>query len=256
MKMSEQTDKIFSALSKAQGELGLVEKNRDGHGYKYADLGECISTAQGPLKNNGLAITQLMGNVDNNTTLITMLTHSSGQYIASEFIMEKAILSGGAGKNPAQGMGASITYMRRYAFAAIIGLAQEDTDAAEEKRAKDFDLQSAIAQAKVIAQKCTTIEEMNSSWPTFHPEVRKSSEVIACFSKRKKELIANDQDDQTGKMTDAQRKAIMAHFKDVSREDRLLNMSNFFQTEISSTNELTKEMASEFIDAINRPEGI
>jgi len=29
--------------------------------------------------------------------------------------MERAVLQGGGGKNPAQAMGATITYMRRYA---------------------------------------------------------------------------------------------------------------------------------------------
>ena len=43
--------------------------------------------------------------------------------------MPIAKLQGGGGSNPAQVMGASITYMRRYQYAAIIGLAQDDTDA-------------------------------------------------------------------------------------------------------------------------------
>ena len=43
--------------------------------------------------------------------------------------MPIAKLAGGGSNNPAQVMGASITYMRRYQYAAIIGLAQDDTDA-------------------------------------------------------------------------------------------------------------------------------
>ena len=43
--------------------------------------------------------------------------------------MAHAVLMGGGGKNPAQAMGASITYMRRYSYSAIIGLAQTDDDA-------------------------------------------------------------------------------------------------------------------------------
>lgn len=53
-------------------------------------------------------------------------------------------------------------------------------------------------------------------------------------------------------MTDAQRKAIMAHYKGADRSERLADLSNFFQREITSANDLTKDMASEFIDAINR----
>lgn len=53
-------------------------------------------------------------------------------------------------------------------------------------------------------------------------------------------------------MTDAQRKAIMAYFKGAERAERLASLSSFFQCEIESTNDLTKDMASQFIDAINQ----
>ena len=136
MLISEETDKLFDALSKMQSELTAARKVKDGHGYKYADLVECIETAREPLAKNGLAVYQSMGTYDKENTLITVLTHSSGQYIGSEFIMEKAVLHGGGASNPAQKMGASITYMRRYAYAAAIGLAQEDSDAADAREYK------------------------------------------------------------------------------------------------------------------------
>lgn len=136
MEMSEATSEIFAAFAKFQGELTNAVKSKAGHGYKYADLAQCIETAREPLSNNNLAVTQLMGQSDKGATLTTMLIHSSGQWFRDEFIMEKAILSGGAGKNPAQGMGASISYMRRYAYTAIIGMTQEDEDAANVREAK------------------------------------------------------------------------------------------------------------------------
>ena len=58
----------------------------------------------------------------------TVLGHSSGEYISSYCVLPIAKLAGGGANNPAQVMGASITYMRRYQYAAIIGLAQDDTD--------------------------------------------------------------------------------------------------------------------------------
>ena len=134
MQMSEQTDKIFAAVSKMQAELTNASKDKQGHGYKYADLAECIETAKAPLADNGLAVVQLMGMADGNHTITTMLTHESGQYVCDTMRVEDAVLQGGAGKNPAQVIGASITYMRRYAFAAIIGLAQEDDDAANVRK--------------------------------------------------------------------------------------------------------------------------
>ena len=120
---------LLKALSKFQGELENVEKAKAGHGYKYATLGNCIDAAKPALKANGLSVIQLMGNGEGGTTTMeTVLGHSSGEYISSMCTMPIAKLQGGGGSNPAQIMGASITYMRRYQYAAIIGLAQDDTD--------------------------------------------------------------------------------------------------------------------------------
>lgn len=130
-KLSEQTNELFAALSKFQGELDNASKSKQGHGYKYADLAECINIAKAPLAATGLAVSQMLGQSESGKqTLITILTHSSGQYMMSEFDLVDATLMGGAGKNPAQVLGSAITYQRRYAYTAIIGMAQQDDDAA------------------------------------------------------------------------------------------------------------------------------
>ena len=120
---------LFLAISKMQSELTGAFKAKSGHGYSYADLAQCIKTAQEPLANNGLAVIQLLSETEKGTEIETILTHESGGYISSSFLMAHAVLMGGGGKNPAQAMGASITYMRRYSYSAIIGLAQTDDDA-------------------------------------------------------------------------------------------------------------------------------
>lgn len=130
-KLSEQTNELFAALSKFQGELDNASKSKQGHGYKYADLAECINIAKAPLAATGLAVSQMLGQSESGKqTLITILTHASGQYMMSEFDLVDATLMGGAGKNPAQVLGSAITYQRRYAYTAIIGMAQQDDDAA------------------------------------------------------------------------------------------------------------------------------
>jgi len=129
MDKSESLTELFKALSKFQGELENVEKGKKGHGYKYATLGNCIDAAKAPLANNGLSVSQLLGSNDKGeSTMQTVLAHQSGEYISSICVMPIAKLAGGGSNNPAQVMGASITYMRRYQYAAIIGLAQDDTD--------------------------------------------------------------------------------------------------------------------------------
>ena len=141
MDKSESIMELFKALSVFQGELENVEKAKKGHGYNYASLGHCIDAAKAPLAKNGLSVIQLMGNDTNgNNTMQTVLGHSSGEYISSMCVMPIAKLQGGGGSNPAQIMGASITYMRRYQYAAIIGLAQDDTDGVPKKADKELDL--------------------------------------------------------------------------------------------------------------------
>ena len=147
MNKSDSIVELLKATSKFQGELENVEKAKAGHGYKYATLGNCIDAAKPILAANGLSVMQLMGtNEKSEVTLETVLGHSSGEYISSACVMPIAKLQGGGGSNPAQIMGASITYMRRYQYAAIIGLAQDDTDGVPKaKEDKDVTLISSKA---------------------------------------------------------------------------------------------------------------
>jgi len=84
-----------------------------------------------------------------NTTMETVLGHSSGEFISSSCVMPIAKLAGGGASNPAQIMGASITYMRRYQYAAIIGLAQDDTDGVPKAKEVKIELLSAKQLATI-----------------------------------------------------------------------------------------------------------
>lgn len=195
MMKSENTDAIFKALAKAQAELQSVPKSQTGHGYKYADLAGCIEAAKEPLAINGLAVTQMMGQLDGGSTLITILTHESGQYIGSEFVMERAVLHGGASNNPAQAMGASITYMRRYAYAAIIGLAQEDTDAAMPDKKPNKQPQKQAAQAYENAQTQPITDAQRKHLQAFYSNRGDSKEErLASLTKFCKREIASMND--------------------------------------------------------------
>lgn len=120
---SENIKDLAVALSKAQGEMGLAVKDGknphfDSH---YATLGSCILASKEVLSKNGLAVVQSPITHDGKLYLITSLIHSSGQWIRSE----TPILTD---KQTAQGMGSGLSYARRYALSAIIGLADKDDD--------------------------------------------------------------------------------------------------------------------------------
>ena len=138
--MSASIEALAVALSKAQAAIENVEKDTQGYGYKYATLASCLQAIKKPLADNGLSIIQpISQSKDGKSTLVTMLIHSSGQWIKSILNIEVAAIKnkdGRATTNELQQFGAATTYMRRYALSAMIGLAQEDTDAQEARKTK------------------------------------------------------------------------------------------------------------------------
>ncbi len=123
---SEKIDSLAKALSKAQAQMELAEKNADNPFFKssYADLSAIIKAAKKPLADNGLAISQLLHPSEIVAIVTTVLMHDSGQYITSTIQLKPKV-------NDPQGMGSAITYARRYAYGSIIGLSAEDDDANE-----------------------------------------------------------------------------------------------------------------------------
>jgi len=124
--MSEKIDALAVALSKAQSLIENVSKDKQAYGYKYADLASCLQAIKKPLADNGLSISQLVTqDKDNKQVLVTLLIHESGQWLKSIFGIENVVMKQ---CNSLQQIGAGITYARRYALSAIIGLTQEDDD--------------------------------------------------------------------------------------------------------------------------------
>lgn len=124
MKTSETIAKLASALAKAQGQMRAAAKDSINPHFKsrYADLAGVWDACREPLAANGLAIMQAPGEIgDKNITLTTMLAHESGEWIQSEFTIPVS-------KPDAQGVGSAITYARRYALAAMVGIVQDDDD--------------------------------------------------------------------------------------------------------------------------------
>ncbi len=120
MKKTESIEELAKALVKFHAEVPAITKDADNPFFKskYASLGNIISTIAKPLSENGLAVTQFPANEDE---LTTILMHTSGQYLqATVKITPKD-------KTP-QGIGSAITYMRRYALSAVLGLSTDEDD--------------------------------------------------------------------------------------------------------------------------------
>jgi hypothetical protein len=118
-------DKLTEALALAQGSFTNPLKDRENPYFhsRYASLDALQNATREGLSKNGLAVTQVGRQGVNSWELHTMLLHSSGQYVTSAFPLTAFP------KGP-QAAGSEITYMRRYAYAAILNItADEDDDA-------------------------------------------------------------------------------------------------------------------------------
>lgn len=123
---SEHIHELVVALSQAQGELSPAEKSGKNPHFKskYAGLTDIWAACRQVLPKNGLAVIQTMEEVEGRLRLVTTLAHKSGQWIKSSLPIITT-------KNDAQGIGSAITYMRRYALSAIVGVVADDDDDAE-----------------------------------------------------------------------------------------------------------------------------
>ncbi len=131
---SESIGAIAAALARAQGELTNPEKSliatirspfpREGdRTFRYASLASGLDIVRKSLGQHEIATLQTTA-IDENSgqiRLTTLLAHASGEWIASDWpvcaISETA--------TPHR-MGAALTYARRYALFALVGIAGED----------------------------------------------------------------------------------------------------------------------------------
>lgn len=134
---SEELNLLAPALARAQNQIGGVAlDDYNPHFEKgYASLQRVILTVLPILQVNELSITQGLGGEkgdDNFVNITTLLMHSSGQYVGSDFrIPARPVMKRGEtepGPVNAQSVGSAITYGRRYAILSLLGIAADKDD--------------------------------------------------------------------------------------------------------------------------------
>lgn len=120
---SEHINELITALSKAQGEMGHSSKDSFNPHFKtkYSDLASVCRACKEPLTKYGLAVSQILGVVGEKQVLITILGHSSGQWLKSVALLPIQ-------KPGPQETVSCIKYMRRASLAAITGVYEDDDD--------------------------------------------------------------------------------------------------------------------------------
>lgn len=138
IRTSLHTDKIDDAMAQAQAELENPIKGKTANlegtskssgkeykiGYAYADIADILADCRPILAKHGIALYQVPIIAPGASLLIVTRLASKGQWIEGDYPVCKI---GG----DHQDMGKAMTYARRYALGAMIGIAPEkDTDGA------------------------------------------------------------------------------------------------------------------------------
>jgi hypothetical protein len=177
---SESIAALAAALSKAQADITGALKDSSNPFYKsrYADLASCWDACRKQLAANGLCVIQTTNTTDAGVVLVTTLAHSSGEWM-------RGVLPVVTKDNGPQAQGSGITYARRYALAAIVGLAQIDDDAeAAQARNKPVAAHDPITVSRIVAAE--TADALGKLWKALTVEERTAHADL--FSNRKKEL--------------------------------------------------------------------
>jgi hypothetical protein len=164
---------LAAALAKAQAAFPKVLKDREAkiestrgrYSYRYADLATLLEAVRPGLTANGLALVQPIEVSEHGMVLHTMLLHVSGAHLDSYYPL--------AAHERPQEMGSEITYSRRYAASAILGVASEDDDDGQAA-------QGANGKSQPRAAAATTEADLK---PRNLPAAQLDAEVAQAFPK-------------------------------------------------------------------------
>jgi hypothetical protein len=121
---SESIKELATALAKAQAALRPAAKDATNPHFKskYADLSAVWEACREPLSTNGLSVVQLPADSEpGRLALTTLLMHSSGEFLSTTYSLKLQ-------QDTAHGAGSALTYLRRYALAALVGVVADEDD--------------------------------------------------------------------------------------------------------------------------------
>jgi hypothetical protein len=116
---------LYSALVKCQTQIKVALKDSKNPHFKsnYADLTSVMLACKDALAANDLAVLQLSRIHESGTpVLVTRIIHVSGEHVEGEFPLVCK------DPNDPQKLGSAVTYARRYALAAALGITADDDD--------------------------------------------------------------------------------------------------------------------------------
>lgn len=168
MRIEGDSKLIASAFVKACGAMSAtVTEDAKGNFGMYATLAAIVKATRATLAEHGLLLVQEPILDEQGLTIETSLLHESGA------IMYFAPLTLPVTDRRPQAVGSAITYGRRYALAAICGLAPDDDDA---QAAQDAQARPQQAKAPVKVQSSTHTQNVapDAMWDAEPSELDKA----------------------------------------------------------------------------------
>jgi len=186
MNIEHTTPELFSALAKSQGEIENAKKGSVNPHFKsrYADLAEILNTVRPVLSANALSTIQNAEFDGSMVSVETVLCHAGGGWVSGKISCVPA-------KADAQGIGSSITYLRRYGLAAIVGIAQEDDDGQSATHSKPVPAKPAdIASIREAVEELAIDHEAFEKYlggPLAEMSVEQYKKAITAISNKRKQ---------------------------------------------------------------------
>jgi ERF superfamily len=164
----------YSAMAEFQNSCPAIRKtltariqtSRSQYSYRYAPLDEILSVVQPVMGPLGLSIAWRSRVEPDRVIVSCRVAHALGHVEDSgEVAMPIVTSDPGIGATPPQRVGIALTYARRYSLMAIIGIAPEDDDDANNGRAQVAARAEPQAEASPVAEP----DPRHEGGPSFAP---------------------------------------------------------------------------------------
>ena len=194
---------LAQALVAALSELTVVEKGRtakiptkDGksYTYDYADIGDVVKLTRPKLAEHGLVALTPVHDYGNGLACTVKLVHVSGETLdLGPFPFDSA--------RDAQSTGSAVTYFRRYALVAALGMAAGDDDdghkaKAEQRETRPAGLPIGAAKTKLVEHLTGKVPEpvkdhAAAVWEEANPATPVDEDGMAALLKVADEYLAD-----------------------------------------------------------------
>jgi len=153
MNTSETYLEVIKGIHAVQQNIGVIGKKSEAdtgkYKYRYADMTTIWNAIREELKRQKLTIVQtptaahgsMLGDF-----LTTAIYHESGEWLSDTMRLI-------TNRDDPQGLGAAITYMKRYMIVSMFGLVTDDDNDAADSRLADGEMKKEWVRAYTVVQK-------------------------------------------------------------------------------------------------------